>query len=58
MCRYNGEVGDVVVGRIVEVQHKRWTVDVNARLNAILLLSSVNLPGGELVWKILCIFTF
>ncbi|GFY37928.1 exosome complex component RRP4 [Trichonephila inaurata madagascariensis] len=46
--RYNGEVGDVVVGRIVEVQHKRWLVDVNARLNAILLLSSVNLPGGEL----------
>ncbi|CAL1292101.1 unnamed protein product [Larinioides sclopetarius] len=46
--RYNGEVGDVVVGRIVEVQHKRWLVDINARLNAILLLSSVNLPGGEL----------
>lgn len=46
--RYNGEVGDVVVGRIVEVQHKRWAVDINARLNAILLLSSVNLPGGEL----------
>ncbi|XP_035218865.1 exosome complex component RRP4-like isoform X3 [Stegodyphus dumicola] len=46
--RYSGEVGDVVVGRIVEVQHKRWSVDVNARLNAILLLTSVNLPGGEL----------
>ncbi|KAG8181427.1 hypothetical protein JTE90_018894 [Oedothorax gibbosus] len=46
--RYTGEVGDVVVGRIVEVQHKRWCVDINARLNAILLLSSVNLPGGEL----------
>ncbi|GFS32888.1 exosome complex component RRP4 [Nephila pilipes] len=46
--RYNGEVGDVVVGRIVEVQHKRWLVDVNARLNAVLLLSAVNLPGGEL----------
>lgn len=46
--RYIGEVGDVVVGRIVEVQHKRWAVDIYARLNAILLLSSVNLPGGEL----------
>ncbi|XP_042900117.1 exosome complex component RRP4 [Parasteatoda tepidariorum] len=46
--RYIGEVGDVVVGRIVEVQNKRWAVDINARLNAILLLSSVNLPGGEL----------
>lgn len=47
--RYNGEVGDVVVGRITEVQQKRWKVDTNARLDSILMLSSVNLPGGELV---------
>ena len=48
--RYGGEIGDVIVGRIidVQVQQKRWKVDVNGRLNAILLLSSVNLPGGEL----------
>nr|CAG4651981.1 EOG090X09DD [Triops cancriformis] len=46
--RYYGEIGDVVVGRITEVQQKRWKVDVNARLDAVLLLSSVNLPGGEL----------
>ncbi|XP_039288279.1 exosome complex component RRP4-like [Nilaparvata lugens] len=46
--RYNGEVGDVVVGRIMEVQKKRWKVDTNSRLDAILQLSSVNLPGGEL----------
>jgi exosome complex component RRP4 len=50
--RYNGEIGDVVVGRITEVQQKRWKVDTNARLESVLLLSSVNLPGGELV----CIF--
>lgn len=24
--RYNGEVGDIVVGRIKEVQQKRWKV--------------------------------
>lgn len=47
--RYNGEVGDVVVGRILEVTQKRWKVDTNSRLDSILLLSSVNLPGGELV---------
>lgn len=47
--RYNGEVGDVVVGRIIELQHKRWKVDTNARLDSVLLISSVNLPGGELV---------
>ncbi|KAI7824874.1 hypothetical protein BC939DRAFT_396424 [Gamsiella multidivaricata] len=44
--RYTGEIGDVVVGRITEVAQKRWKVDVNARLDAILMLSSVNLPGG------------
>lgn len=48
-CRYNGETGDVVIGRITEVQQKRWKVDTNSRLDSILLLSSVNLPGGELV---------
>uniref|UniRef100_UPI00398F7FD3 exosome complex component RRP4 n=1 Tax=Pristiophorus japonicus TaxID=55135 RepID=UPI00398F7FD3 len=46
--RYNGEVGDVVVGRITEVQQKRWKLETNSRLDSVLLLSSVNLPGGEL----------
>ncbi|XP_038193286.1 exosome complex component RRP4 isoform X2 [Arvicola amphibius] len=47
--RYNGEVGDIVVGRITEVQQKRWKVETNSRLDSILLLSSMNLPGGELL---------
>ncbi|VDN02268.1 unnamed protein product [Thelazia callipaeda] len=46
--RYNGEIGDVVIGRITEVQQKRWKVETNSRLDSTLLLSSVNLPGGEL----------
>ncbi|XP_033096941.1 exosome complex component RRP4-like [Anneissia japonica] len=46
--RYNGEVGDVIVGRITEVGQKRWKVDTNCRLDSMLMLSSVNLPGGEL----------
>ncbi|KAI1301231.1 Exosome complex component RRP4 [Halotydeus destructor] len=48
--RYSGEIGDVLIGRIVEVQiqQKRWKVDVNGRLYSALLLSSVNLPSGEL----------
>nr|ACO11260.1 Exosome complex exonuclease RRP4 [Caligus rogercresseyi] len=45
---YQGEIGDVLVGRISEVQQRRWKVDVNSRLDAVLQLSSVNLPGGEL----------
>lgn len=46
--RYAGEIGDVVIGRIVDVQQKRWKVDTNGRLDSVLLLASVNLPGGEL----------
>jgi len=44
--RYTPEVGDLVIGRIVEVGPSRWKVDANARQDAILMLSSVNLPGG------------
>lgn len=46
--RYVGEIGDVVVARVLEVGQKRWRVDTNSRLDSLLLLSSVNLPGGEL----------
>ncbi len=28
-----GEIGDVVVGRVTEVQQKRWKVDINCRLD-------------------------
>ena len=47
--RYVGEVGDVVIGRITEVGNKRWKVDAHAMLDSALMLSCVNLPGGELV---------
>lgn len=46
-ARYNGEIGDVVIGRVIEVQQKRWKVDTCSRLHSMLMLSSVNLPGGE-----------
>lgn len=31
--RYNGEIGDIIVGRIIEVQvtQKRWKIDTNSR---------------------------
>ncbi|KAJ2685962.1 Exosome complex component rrp4 [Coemansia sp. RSA 1285] len=44
--RYGGEIGDIIVGRITEVAAKRWRVDVNSRQDGVLLLSSINLPGG------------
>jgi exosome complex component RRP4 len=28
--RYSGQVGDVIVGRVLEVGQKRWNLDVNA----------------------------
>ncbi|XP_048245546.1 exosome complex component RRP4-like [Haliotis cracherodii] len=46
--RYNGEVGDVVIGRILEVCQRRWKVETHSKLDSVLMLSSVNLPGGEL----------
>lgn len=47
-ARYIPEIGDLVVGRIVEVQARRWKVDIAAPLLAQLPLSAINLPGGIL----------
>lgn len=46
--RYEPETGDHVVGRITEVGPKRWKVDIGAKQDAVLMLGSVNLPGGIL----------
>ncbi|KAI1006102.1 hypothetical protein K3495_g2117 [Podosphaera aphanis] len=45
-ARYTPEIGDLVVGRIVEVQSKKWRVDIGAPNLAALPLSAINLPGG------------
>lgn len=45
-CRYIGQVGDIVVGRVVDIVNKMWKVDVGAHQHAMLMLSSVTLPGG------------
>ncbi|KAJ8118511.1 hypothetical protein OPT61_g541 [Boeremia exigua] len=47
-ARYQPEIGDLVVGRIVNVQTKKWSVDIAAPMLANLPLSSINLPGGIL----------
>ncbi|CAB4252352.1 similar to Saccharomyces cerevisiae YHR069C RRP4 Exosome non-catalytic core component [Maudiozyma barnettii] len=46
--RYAPETGDHIVGRIAEVSNKRWKVDIGGKQHAILMLGSVNLPGGIL----------
>lgn len=46
--RYNGEIGDVVIGRVIELAQRRWRIETHSRMDSVLMLSSVNLPGGEL----------
>ncbi|KAL0218592.1 hypothetical protein P9112_004245 [Eukaryota sp. TZLM1-RC] len=45
--RYRGDVGDIVVGKVVEVANKRWKIDVGARQHSVLMLSAINLPTSE-----------
>lgn len=47
-ARYNPEIGDLVVGRVTEVQARRWRVDVASAQLAVLAISAINLPGGIL----------
>ncbi|CAI6332989.1 unnamed protein product [Periconia digitata] len=47
-ARYSPEIGDLVVGRIVSVGTKKWSVDIAAPMLASLPLSAINLPGGIL----------
>jgi exosome complex component RRP4 len=42
---WSGDVGDVTVGRITGVGEKRWKVDTRAKQDAVLMLSSIDLPG-------------
>lgn len=46
--RYIPETGDHIVGRITDVGNRRWKVDIGAKQYAVLMLGSVNLPGGVL----------
>lgn len=44
--RYVGEVGDVVVGRVVELQAERWVLELGTALTATLHLGAIQLPGN------------
>ncbi|XP_008464390.2 exosome complex component RRP4 homolog isoform X2 [Cucumis melo] len=45
-ARYKPEIGDIVVGRVTEVAPKRWRLDIHYSQDAVLMLSSMNLPDG------------
>ncbi|KAI5423352.1 exosome complex component RRP4 homolog [Lathyrus oleraceus] len=44
--RYKPEVGDIVIGRVIEVDQKFWRLDINCNRNAYLMLSAMNMPDG------------
>lgn len=44
--RYKPETGDIIVGRIIEIAPKRWRLEINFSQDAVLMLSSMNLPDG------------
>ncbi|VVA89823.1 unnamed protein product [Arabis nemorensis] len=46
-ARYKPEVGDIVVGRVIEVSQKRWRVELNFAQDGVLMLSSMTNPDGE-----------
>ncbi|ODV88510.1 hypothetical protein CANCADRAFT_124024 [Tortispora caseinolytica NRRL Y-17796] len=46
--RYQPEVGDHVIGRVLEVGLKRWKIEIGAAQAGTLMLGSINLPGGIL----------
>ncbi|KAE8652375.1 hypothetical protein Csa_013704 [Cucumis sativus] len=43
---YEPEIGDIVAGRVTEVAPKRWRLDIHFSQDAVLMLSSMNLPDG------------
>ncbi|KAK6940873.1 K Homology domain, type 1 [Dillenia turbinata] len=45
-ARYKPETGDIIVGRVIEIAPKRWRLEINYSQDAVLMLSSMNLPDG------------
>ncbi|KAM0683542.1 Exosome complex component rrp4 [Mitosporidium daphniae] len=45
-ARYLGEIGDVIVGRVIRVCQRKWAIDLNGQQPATLQLSAIYLPGG------------
>ncbi|XP_027168438.1 exosome complex component RRP4 homolog isoform X2 [Coffea eugenioides] len=45
-ARYKPEIGDIIVGRVMEVAPKHWRLEINFSQDAVLMLSSMNLPDG------------
>ncbi|KAK3007118.1 hypothetical protein RJ639_016187 [Escallonia herrerae] len=46
VLKYKPEIGDIIVGRVIEVAPKRWRLEINFIQDAVLMLSSMTLPDG------------
>jgi hypothetical protein len=46
MIHFRPSVGYVLQSPFRKVQPRRWKVDADSRQDAVLMLSSINLPGG------------
>ena len=38
--KYTPQVGDIVVGRVMEISYRRWKIDINASATAYLSLNA------------------
>ncbi|KAI5180669.1 exosome complex component RRP4 [Nematocida sp. AWRm80] len=43
---YTPYIGDLVIGRITAIANKRWYVDINAKLETVLMLTAINLESN------------
>ncbi len=43
--RHTCEMGDIVIGRVMEIYNKKWKLDSNCTNETTLALSAINLPG-------------
>lgn len=43
--KYSPEIGDVVIGRVVQIFNKKWRINTNSKVETTLALSAINLPG-------------
>ncbi|MCL7028740.1 hypothetical protein MKW94_007810 [Papaver nudicaule] len=46
-ARYKPETGDIIIGRVIEVAPNRWRLEINFSQDAVLMLSSMNLPDEK-----------
>lgn len=45
--KYAPTTGDIVVGRVISVEHNKWKIDINSYQHANLSLNSINLPHQQ-----------